>query len=72
MFPAKWMQTFKVDPTFFFKRFIYLLEKQSKREREAQVGGGTEGEGERETQADCPLSTEPDSGLDLMTHDIMI
>ena len=30
-------------------------------------GGGAEEEGEKETQADSPLSTEPDTGLNLMT-----
>jgi len=28
-------------------------------------GGGAEGEGERESQADSPLSAEPDAALDL-------
>ena len=31
------------------------------------AGGGAEGEGERESQADSPLSMEPDMGLDLTT-----
>ena len=32
------------------------------------VGGGAEGEN---LQADTPLSTEPDVGLSLMTHEMM-
>jgi len=30
-------------------------------------GGGAEGEGEKESQADSPLSAEPYMGLDLRT-----
>jgi len=41
-------------------RFIYLFERERKREQ----GGGAEGKGEREPQADSPLSMEPDMGLD--------
>jgi len=49
---------------FFFVRFIYLLE--SDRAREWGVGRGrAEGERERGSQADSPLNTEPDEGLDL-------
>lgn len=41
--------------SFFSKRFTYLF----------QNGGGTEGE--RDSQADSTLSTEPKAGLELMT-----
>lgn len=34
----------------------------------AQVGGGAEG---KNLQTDSPLSTEFDTGLNLMTHEIM-
>ena len=49
----------------FFKDFIYLFEREreSKREREHKWGGGAERKGE----ADFPLSSEPDSGLDPRT-----
>lgn len=30
-------------------------------------GGGADGEGKRESQANSPLSLEPDAGLDLKT-----
>ena len=40
------------------------------RERE-KVGGGTEGEAERESQADSMLRTEPDARLHPTTHEIM-
>jgi len=43
----------------FFKDFIYYF-----RER---AGGGEEGEGQRESQADSMLSGEPDTGLNLTT-----
>lgn len=44
---------------FFFLRSIYFLERE----------GAWEGEGQRarDSQADSPLSEEPDAGLDLMT-----
>jgi len=35
--------------------------------REHELGGGAEGEGDRESQADSTLSMEPDMGLDLTT-----
>ena len=37
------------------------------RERGVQEEGVAEGEGERESQADSPLSTEPEAGLSLTT-----
>lgn len=46
---------------FYFFRFI--LEKE-------RTEGSAEGEGEN-LQQDSPLSMEPDSELDLMTHEIM-
>ena len=51
---------------FLFKRF-YLFERETVRESKhmSRVERGTEGE--REFQADFPLSTEPDSGLQLTT-----
>ena len=48
-----------VVPFFFFLRHIYLFE----RETEHNGGRGTEGEEERESQADSSLSMEPDEGL---------
>ena len=37
-------------------------------EKEGERAGG---EGERKSQANCPLSMEPDMGLCLMTYGIM-
>ena len=48
----------------FYKDFIYFLERER---QHAQAGGGTEGEREKESQADSRLSMEPDMGLHLMT-----
>ena len=49
----------------FFLRFIYFYFRERERER---VRGEAKGEGERESQADFPLSAEPDAGLHLGTH----
>ena len=46
----------------FLKDFIYLFDRQRKRER-TQVGGVEA----REREAGSPLSREPDVGLDLRT-----
>ena len=53
-------------PYFFFNVYLFTLRE---RERESTLvsKGGTEGEGERESQAGSTLSTEPDMGLNLMT-----
>ena len=50
-------------------RLIYLLrERQREGQRDRESGGeGQRERRERESQADSPLSTEPDAGLDLMT-----
>lgn len=48
--------------TLFLK--IYLFEGKNVRGESAQMQGA-EGEGERESQRDLVLSTEPASGLDL-------
>ena len=37
----------------------------------ARVEGGAEGDEKKESQADFPLSTEPNMGLTPVTHDIM-
>ena len=44
---------------FFLKIYLSILERE--REQERGMGRGTE------SQADSPLSVEPDLGLDLMT-----
>ena len=46
-----------------FKNFIYFREKEYMRELTSREGA----EGERESQADTMLSTEPKVSLDLMT-----
>ena len=48
---------------FFVSLFFVFLRERSKKERRR----GAEGEGERETQAGCAPSVEPDTGLHLTT-----
>ena len=56
---------------YFFNVYLFILERERQRKTErAQVGEG-QSEQERESQADFMLSAEPDSGLDLMNHEIM-
>ena len=45
-----------------FKDFIYLRERESAHESSSRVcvGGVAEGEGDRDSEADCMLSMEPD------------
>ena len=47
---------------YFLKDFIHLRKKERK-----QARGGTEGQGERESQADSLRSLEPDPGLNPRT-----
>ena len=44
-----------IELQYFFFKTVYL---------EVELGGGTEGEGEKESPADSMLSIEPDAGLD--------
>lgn len=51
---------------FFFKDlFIYFREEETERKRE-RAGEGAKGEG----PSSLPLSTEPNTGLDLVTQEI--
>ena len=56
----------------FFVWDLFIWEGESKREG-AWAGGGTsgEGEGQRETQADSPLSTDPNIGAGSHNSEIM-
>ena len=51
---------------FFFKTYLFILERQTERAH-MQARGGAEGDGERESQVDLPLSAEPNAGIDLIT-----
>ena len=53
----------KLFPFLFLKDFIYLFE--TRQESEHEQGGGAKGE--REGEADSPLSRDPDLGLNPRT-----
>ena len=54
--------------------FIYLWERERERERQSMSRGGAEREGDSESEVGSRLwavSTEPDTGLELMDCEIM-
>ena len=58
----------QVPPHFLKERFIYLFERERASMGACEAGRGKEGEGERESPADSPLSAEPNTGLDPRTR----
>ena len=57
-----------------FLRFIYFereRERERERESESMSRGGAERKGERILGRLCPVSTEPDVGLDLINCEVM-
>lgn len=57
-------QAWNVEVTFFFFLKIYICERERASKRAHSSGGRGRG---KDSPADCPLSTEPNKGLDSMT-----
>ena len=70
----KWQSFYFSFIKIFFNVYLFLREREREREKETESRGGTEREGDTESEADPRLhvgNTYPDVGLEIMNREIM-